>query len=159
MKKAVVIGTILLILIFILIAFYTPAKTEASIKFPKYEYSAEDVELLANVMWLENGHTGKNRLENMAVLYYTGAVLVNRARYDSWFPDTLEKCLYQPGQYASSTKRDMYTKDIPRYVYLLAIAALNEGWKVPNNLLFQSQQPRLGKRWRVIDGEYFATSK
>lgn len=154
----VIFATLLITVIMLIFMLLDSAvEAEASIyHLPTQNYSPEDVEMVAQVMWLENAHTGKNPFENMMALYLTGAVLVNRARYCKWCPDTIEACLFQTGQYASHTRINVNKHKLPKYVYMLARLALEEAYKTPENLIYQSQQPRLGKQWKVIDGEYFS---
>ena len=121
-------------------------------------YTLSDVDLLANVMWLENGHTGKTEDENIQCLIMTGVVPINRVEQGGWGGDTLEAVIYAKGQYASATKNRIGKVDIPQYVYDLARDILLFGTNIPDYVIYQSMQKNLGTRWKVIDGEYFATA-
>ena len=121
-------------------------------------YTKEDVELLANIMYLENGSTGKTEDENRQVLIATGSVVMNRVKSKEWGGTTIKDVLYAKGQYASATKNHIGKVEIPQYIYDLAEEFLMYGTNVPNYVVFQSMQSKLGTVWKIIDGEYFATS-
>jgi len=120
-------------------------------------YTKEDVELLANIMYLENGSTGKTEDENRQVLIATGSVVMNRVKSGEWGGTTIKDVLYAKGQYASATKNRIGKVEIPQHVYDLAEEILCYGTNVPDYVIYQSMQPKLGTQWKVIDGEYFAT--
>ena len=114
-------------------------------------------------MWLENGHTGKTKEDNLKCLILTGSVVVNRVKSDSkWWHKTGAKTVYDvvyaPGQYASHTKNNIGKTDTPQWVYDLAEEILKYGTTVPSYVIYQSMQPKLGTQWcPPIAGEYFAT--
>ena len=116
-----------------------------------WEHRKEEVDLLAEVIYWENWHTDKEHL----AAYYTGAVVMNRVRSGAW-PDTVKAVLYQKGQY--STTKYFYTKELPAEVYEMARDIYKNGTpEVPENVIFQSMQPKLGRgHWKTINGEYFA---
>ena len=122
------------------------AHTEAA---PKY--TQEDVNLLAEVIYHENWHTDKDHL----AAYYTGAVVMNRVKSKDW-PNSIEEVLYERGQY--STTKYFFTEELPAEVYEMAERILRDGTDdVPENVVFQSMQSKLGRgHWKVINGEYFA---
>lgn len=124
---------------------------------PYLPHTYEDTLLLADVMWLENGHTGKTEQENIECLILTGVVPVNRVKNGGWGGDNLHDVIYAKGQYASSTKKGIGKTDTPQYVIDLAEGILTYGTNIPDYVVFQSMQPNLGTVWKVIDGEYFAT--
>jgi hypothetical protein len=132
---------------------------------PCHEYTPEDVQILGDTMWLENGHTGKTEEENLKVLILTGAVVVNRVKSDDpWWHKTGAKTVYDvvyaSGQYAKATRDKIGKTDTPQWVYDLAEEILKYGTTVPEYVIYQSQQPNLGTRWcPPIAGEYFATAR
>jgi hypothetical protein len=136
------------------------------ISVPFVEHTEEDVKILGDIMWLENGHTGKTEDDNRQCLILTGAVVVNRMVSDEkWFHKRGEKTVYDvlmaPGQYASSTKSNIGKTDTPDYVYRIADEILTYGTNVPNYVIYQSTQKNLGTIWKVIEykpNEYFATN-
>lgn len=135
----------------------------AKIVVPAYNFTEEDVKMLADIMWLENGHTGKTEDENRQCLILTSAVVVNRMVSDEkWLHKKGEKTVYDvlmaPGQYATITKNNVGKTDTPAFVVELAREILTFGTNVPDYVIYQSMQPKLGTVWKVIDGEYFATS-
>lgn len=125
---------------------------------PFMEHTDADVKMLGDVMWLENGYTGKTEQENKEVLIATGSVVINRVRSGEWGGDTIKDVIFAKGQYAKSTRDRIGKTDTPDWVYDLAEDMLDYGTNVPEYVVFQSMQPKLGTVWKVIDGEYFATS-
>ena len=110
----------------------------------------EDIELLAEVMFHENYVNGEE------VMYYTGAVVMNRVE-DSGFPNTIKAVLYQthPRQYGTTDK--FYTKEIPLEVYKLSMRILKYGSPdVPKKVLYQAMFPQ-GEVWKKIPSVYAPT--
>lgn len=112
-------------------------------------YTQEDINLLAEVMYHENWNTDSEHL----AAYYTGAVVMNRVKSKDW-PNTIKEVLYQRGQY--STTKKFFTKEIPVECYELAEMILREGTPdVPENVIFQSMR-KLGKgTWKKVNTDYF----
>lgn len=125
---------------------------------PVVPHTEEDIDLLADVMWLENGHTGDTEEENRECLILTGAVVLNRVKSGEWGGDTVREVVYAKGQYADVTKSRIGKCDTPEWVRDLAKSILTFGTNVPDYVIYQSMQSNLGTRWKVIDGEYFATN-
>ena len=122
-------------------------------------YTFADVDLLANIMHLENGSTGKTEDENRQVLILTAAVVINRTKQDGWGGNTIKDVLYSPGQYARETKNRIGKVKIPDYVYDLSKRILAFGTNVPPYLVYQSTQKNLGYVWAVRANEYFACAE
>ena len=80
---------------------------------------------------------------------------MNRVKSSEW-PNSIHDVLYQKGQY--STTKKFFTKELPAEVYDMARDIIVNGTPdVPENVIFQSMQPKLGRGyWKVINGEYFA---
>ena len=152
---------ILILLIIILIEYAVPAKAGTvtgeqhlggmSVWLDKYieEYGhspyTEDIELLAEVMFHENYTNGEE------VMYYTGAVVMNRV-FSPNYPNSIKEVLYQSNQYSTTSK--FYTKEIPNDVYKLALKIIKLGTPdVPKTVLFQAMF-RQGKVWKVIPSSY-----
>ena len=116
-----------------------------------WEFRQSEINLLAEVIYWENWHTDKDK----RAAYLTGAVVMNRVNSDDW-PNTVEKTLYQRGQY--STTKYFYTKELPAEVYDMARDIYKNGTPdVPAGVVFQSMNPRLGRKiYESINGEYFA---
>lgn len=91
--------------------------------------SAEERELLAQVIFWENGHNG------WKALILTGSVVLNRM-FASDYPDTIKGVVYQKGQYA--TVPYLYTKDIPDYVYEAVDYLLENGSQAPEDVIYQA---------------------
>ena len=119
------------------------------------QVNESDLNLLSACMQLENGSNGDR------CLLLTGSVVLNRAYYCSWCPNTIEGVLYQKGQYASHTVKNLKTVVVPERTRILAKFLLIYGPICPSNVVFQSQQKNLGRgHYDVIDTpdgpEYFA---
>lgn len=110
-------------------------------------YTAEDRELLAEVMYHENYCNGDY------IMKLTGSVVLNRVKCE-WYPNSIKDVLYQKGQYATVGK--FYTEPIPRKVYRHADHLLLFGSIAPDYVLFQSMYPNLGTVWYSENGEYFS---
>lgn len=115
------------------------------------EFKHESINLLAEVAYWENWHTDKDKLTAL----WTMGVVKNRVESEQ-FPNTVKEVLYQRGQYA--TTKYFYTKELPEECYEMARDVWENGVPdMPDNVLFQSQQPKLGRgHWKVLNGEYFA---
>ena len=115
------------------------------------EFKHESINLLAEVAYWENWHTDKEKLTAL----WTMGVVKNRVESEQ-FPNTVKEVLYQRGQYA--TTKYFYTKELPEECYEMARDVWENGVpEMPDNVLFQSQQPKLGRgHWKVLNGEYFA---
>lgn len=115
------------------------------------EFKHESINLLAEVAYWENWHTDKDKLTAL----WTMGVVMNRVESEQ-FPNTVKEVLYQRGQYA--TTKYFYTKELPEECYEMARDVWENGVpEMPDNVLFQSQQPKLGRgHWKVLNGEYFA---
>ena len=115
------------------------------------EFKHESINLLAEVAYWENWHTDKDKLTAL----WTMGVVMNRVE-SKQFPNTVKEILYQRGQYA--TTKYFYTKELPEECYEMARDVWENGVPdMPKNVLFQSQQPNLGRgHWKSLNGEYFA---
>lgn len=127
---------------------------------PFFEHSEADTQLLADVMWLENGSTGYTKEDNKQCLILTGAVVLNRARSGEWGGTSIYDVIYAKGQYAYETKKNIGKCKTPQYVIDLAEEILTYGTNVPDYVVYQSTQKNLGTVWKIIEykpNEYFAT--
>lgn len=135
----------------------------ANIIVPAYNYTEEDVKILGDVAWLENGHTGKTEFDNQQCILMTMAVVKNRMKSsDKWLhlkgDNTVYDVVYAKGQYAKVTLNNIGKTDTPDWVYKLAEEVLIFDTNVPDYVIYQSTQKNLGTNWKVISGEYFSTS-
>jgi hypothetical protein len=113
-----------------------------------WEHRKEEINLLAEVIYHENWHTGKEHL----AAYYTGAVVMNRVNSKAW-PNSVKEVLYQRGQY--STTKLFYTVELPEECYEMARDIYRNGTpEVPANVIFQAMRP-LGKTWKKVNTDYF----
>jgi len=98
-----------------------------------YEYTQEDIDILAAVMY---GEEYPNRYEMMLA----GSVVLNRVK-DPQFPDTIKAVVYQFDgqyeQYAARTK-GFVGKDLPEECYRLAEILLRYGPIAPGEVIYQA---------------------
>ena len=107
----------------------------------------EDERLIAATIQLENGGSvEKGDRDGLRCGLLTGSVPINRALYCSWCPDTIYGVLHQKGQYASHTVKNLDTVKIPAKVTLLAKYLMVFGPICPENVVFQSQNSKLGSK-------------
>lgn len=142
------------LMVYILILCLNAGVVTHSSQLPQ-QVDENDLNLLSACMQLENGDNGDR------CLLLTGSVVLNRVYYCSWCPNTVEGVLYQKGQYASHTVKNLKTVLIPERTRILAKFLLIYGPICPKNVIFQSQQKNLGNgHYDIIetpDGpEYFA---
>ena len=112
-----------------------------------YRVYPEGISLLAEVMFHENYVNGET------VMYYTGAVVMNRVR-NKWFPNTVREVLYQTKptvQY--STTHKFFKKEIPESVYHLAAKVAKGTPDVPEGVLYQAMFQQ-GRIWKAIPSSY-----
>ena len=116
-----------------------------------YDYTEEDVELLAGVMYGENYISG--RWEMML----TGSVVLNRVLSDR-FPNTIKEVIYQVDggfiQYAPRTKRLIGSAEVREECYELARLLLEYGPVAPEMVVYQAHfnQGNIYWEWK---GEQF----
>ena len=131
-----------------MLVFMSPARAAAE-EWTETVYSVEEIMLLAAAMELENG------MNSDLCVYLTGTVILNRVRHPR-HPNTIKGVLFEPGQYAKSTLRRLYTVKVSDRVLSLALRVVTHR-PIDKDIIFQSMYPNLGKVKYIIDGEYFAT--
>lgn len=112
-------------------------------------YKEEDLNLLAEVMFHENGSNSDR------CILYTGSVVLNRV-HDKEFPNSIHDVLYQKGQY--STTKLFFTKPIPKHIYELAKELLIFGSQLDEAYLFQAMFVQT-KEYIKVDTEYFCKAR
>ena len=110
----------------------------------------ESIELLAQVMFHENYCNGET------VMYYTGAVVMNRVRSKRW-PNTVKAVLYQRNPIQYSTTGKFFTKEIPNSVYRLACKVAKGTPDVPENVVYQAMFPQGAGVWKKEPSSYAPT--
>ena len=98
-----------------------------------YEYTQEDIDILAAVMY---GEEYPNRYEMMLA----GSVVLNRVK-DPKFPDTIKAVVYQfDGQYEQYAPRTkgFIGKELPEECYRLAEILLKYGSIAPGEVIYQA---------------------
>lgn len=115
-------------------------------------YTQEDINLLAEVMYHENWTTDKDH----RAAYLTGAVVMNRVKSDKW-PNTVHDVLYQKNPIQYSTTKKFFTKELPAEVYEMAEDILKNGTPdVPYNVVYQATFSQGSGDWiDPINGEHF----
>ena len=116
-----------------------------------YEYTEEDIKILAGVMYAENYVSG--RWEMML----TGSVVLNRVLSDK-FPNTIKDVVYQSNgkyeQYAGRTKRLIGSDEVKPECYELAKILLEYGPVAPPEVVFQAHFNQGNVYWEY-NGEQF----
>lgn len=134
---------------------------KVKIKFDTSKINEDDLRILGAVIELENGGSvERGDRDGIRCGLLTGSVPLNRVSRSDW-PNTLYDVIHQKGQYASNTVKKLYTVKIPKKVNQLAEYLLIFGSICPEGVVFQSQNPSLGKkRYEAIKTssgyEYFA---
>ena len=130
----------------------------AKIVVPYVEHTEEDVRIVAEAAIRENESTGKNEDENEQVLIATMAVIANRMKSGEWGGSSAKEVIFAKGQYASPTRKGIGHTSVSDRILQLSEEVLTYGTNVPEYVIYQSMQSKLGTVWKCIDGEYFATS-
>lgn len=114
-------------------------------------YTWEDVELLANLMYFEEGCFLYDE-QGEYILKLAGSVVVHR-KNSELYPDTIYDVIYQKGQYPTTNK--FGTQEIPEIIYQWAEDLLRDGPLGPENLIFQSRFKQGEEVYFEYKGEYF----
>ena len=109
-----------------------PVVVTQPVTTPKAEISSyTDEDILAGVIM------GEARGEDALQKLYVGSVVLNRVT-DPRFPNTINGVVTQPGQYASITKKGTFAVHPDAASYMAARRLLNEGSKLPANVVWQA---------------------
>ena len=116
-------------------------------------YSEEDVELLANLMYIEvEQYINDKKAEYVYKL--VGSVAIHRMQ-SKYYADTLSDVIWDNTQYAQSTLDKIYKKDIPEKVYVWAEELLKYGPIGPENLVYQSESKQGKEIYYQYGNQYF----
>ncbi len=130
----------------------TPAPVQKAYEVVKHyrEGSFSDLDMLAQIMWWENGMNGDR------CMLLTGSVVLNRVA-DSWFPNNIYGVWSQenPKQYATFKYIGM-DEDIPDHVYDLARDLLENGSVCPANVVYQGMLVNGSGIYEAIPSSYSA---
>lgn len=123
-----------------------------------YEYTEEDVDLLARLMYAEEGvlfHWLDDEEEVKEAHMLAGSVVLNRIGNEAFnSPQTLEDVINMPGQY-SCVSNGSINNPAPDIVHEWAEELLRRGPIGPDNLVFQSQSTQGSGTYRHISNQYF----
>lgn len=114
-----------------------------------YEYTQEDLDLLAHVIYAEAGSdycTDEMR-------YGVGSVVLNRVE-DECFPDTLYNVIYQKGQYQCTWDGNI-DKTPDERSYRIAMDLLNNGSIFPSDVVYQAEFKQGSGVYAKIQNIYF----
>ena len=114
-----------------------------------YEYTQEDLDLLAHVIYAEAGSdycTDEMR-------YGVGSVVLNRVE-DECFPDTLYNVIYQKGQYQCTWDGNI-DKTPDERSYRIAQNLLNNGSIFPSDVVYQAEFKQGSGMYSKIQNIYF----
>lgn len=114
-----------------------------------YDYTQEDLELLAHIIYAEAGSdycTDEMR-------YGVGSVVLNRVE-DECFPDTLYNVIYQKGQYQCTWDGNI-DKTPDERSYRIAQDLLNNGSIFPSDVVYQAEFKQGSGVYSKIQNIYF----
>ena len=123
-------------------------------------YTEEDVELLARLMYAEEGVLLQRQSMEDAELAHKlcGSVILHRTEMGYLGADSIEETIYAEGQYADTTLQKLSTQEAPEIVKKWAEELLTDGPIGPENMIYQSEFPQ-GKVYTTIDNQYFGCLK
>jgi len=116
---------------------------------PKFNYTNEDVMILAQII---NTECGAAYLSD-ELSFYVGSVVLNRVMSDR-FPNTIKEVAYAPGQYSPVGSTRWYTMPNERS-YEIATELLNEGSVLPPEVVWQANFPQGKGVYIQQEGMYF----
>lgn len=99
---------------------------------PKFDYTSEDVMILAQII---NTECGASYLSD-ELSFYVGSVVLNRVMSDR-FPNTIKEVAYAPGQYSPVGSARWYTEPNERS-YEIATELLEQGSVLPPEVVWQA---------------------
>ena len=108
----------------------------------------EQLDMLAHLIY---GEAGSKHLPDEMQLA-TGSVLLNRIK-SPLFPNTMQECIYQTGQYSCLNSGYLLTPD--ERTYANARYLLINGSQLPDNVLFQSQFKQGDGVYKKIGNQYY----
>ena len=121
-------------------------------EYPKVD--AWDLWLVSKIVQQEAGSSWLTDEHQQMV----ASVLINRANSPE-FPDTVEKCVFQKGQYAGVTSSRFANLKPSERAIKNALIVLEHGSIAPASVVFQSNFSRLGSgHYKVIYDRYLGTT-
>lgn len=106
--------------------------------------------LLAHLIYAENGDDRYS--EYQKAMQYTGSVLLNRVK-SSRYPDTIEECIFQRGQYACTWDGHFEHKP-SKEAWDIAKGLLIEGSCLPEDVLYAAEFVQ-GDIYDKVAGTYY----
>ena len=127
-------------------------------------YTKEDVELLAQLMYAEEGIFFKQYTENPETVEIVhklaGSVVIHRTEIGYRGETTIRGTIYSKGQYAQQTlDRVTEGQDIPEIVYTWAEELLKEGALGPRGLIYQAEFEQGDETYDEIGNQYFCVEE
>lgn len=127
---------------------------------PQRGYSMEERELLAQMMYAEEGIFLSIYADDYAtaerVFKLAGSVILNRRNTGHMGAKSIADVLYAKGQYADRTKQVIEEgQNVPEVVYTWADDLLTNGSIAPDNMIFQAEFPQGSETYEQIGNQYF----
>lgn len=116
---------------------------------PKFDYTSEDVMILAQII---NTECGAAYLSD-ELSFYVGSVVLNRVMSDK-FPNTIKEVAYAPGQYSPVGSARWYTEPNERS-YEIATELLEQGSVLPPEVVWQANFKQGKGVYIYQEGMYF----
>ena len=119
-------------------------------------YQESDVELLAHLMYAEEGIFIYKLSEEDAkrVSMLAGSVVIHRANSNYMGAENIKDVIYTPGQY-DCVNRGTINQEVPEIVYEWAKELLENGPIGPENLVFQAEFEQGSETFEHIGNQYF----
>ena len=115
-------------------------------------YTVEDLDILARVI---NGEAGAAYVAD-ETRYYVGSVVLNRVK-SPYYPDNIHDVVFQYYQYSCTWEGGRYYEEPPEYCYVIARDLLENGSKLPDNVLLQANFVQGDGIYAYMDTIYFCT--
>lgn len=125
------------------------------------DYTDEDVEFLAQLMYAEEGVFFRQWAEDPETVErvhkLAGSVVIHRLDNNYKNASTIQEVVFCKGQYADTTlERVRKGQEMPDIVFVWAEELLRDGPIGPNNLIYQSEFLQ-GEKYEIIGNQYFGT--
>ena len=115
-------------------------------------YTFEDLEILARVI---NGEAGAAYVAD-ETRYYVGSVVLNRVA-SPYYPNNIHDVVFQYYQYSCTWEGGRYYEEPPEYCWIIARDLLENGSKLPSNVLLQANFKQGDGVYAYMDTIYFCT--
>ena len=128
----------------------TTPKAKSKAKSKEQTINENDLYALSHLIYAEAG----SELCSDDARYYVGSVVLNRVKSKYFKPNTIEGIIFQKGQYECTWIGTYYNEPTDICVKI-AKDLLQNGSKLPDNVVFQAEFKQGDGVYKYIDGMYF----